>query len=192
MMAALRDDLARGERLQSTQASSETFETAWAFLDLVGVSGPSWRAKFHEAVTELSAELDEPRASEGAVYRSVLSVLRAAGKAFELDWKWGTPARLTEEVLSTVVPGFTYEMRRNDHVGHRWHLNYVVMGSEFDAVVDDAIPQDFVDQLNPILAESGGAVLLPYNTGGDSHGFILVPVAAVAEVSSDRYGDILG
>lgn len=170
------------------------FEAGHEVLDLLGLGATVPYPDFVRRVHQDAAEWYEPDRGDlpaEAVWRSVRGLLVEHGRAFELDWKWGTPADLLA-AAATVVPDLTYTVERMERTGRDWDLRCRVYGEPVAGVVDTALPHHVVDLVNPVLQVRAGLSLEYYSSGADAHCFLVAPADRAAELRTPRHVPVLG
>jgi hypothetical protein len=182
-----------GVRPAYAPATEDTLRAGHEVLQLVGVGDKVPYDTFVERA-HLDADgepVDEPL-TQGEVWRAVQRLMVDENRAFELDWKWGSPEDLLTTELPALIPGFTSTVERMDHIDGRWHFRCVVLGEPVEGVADDSIPHYFVDLINPVLRERAGVQLEYYTTGADSQCFLLAPADRAEELHTERYRGVFG
>lgn len=113
-------------------------------------------------------------------------------KAFLLDWKW-TPEDLLFNI-QRLIPEFTYEIEKleEDDANDRFDLKIKVMDETIEKTADYDKLGEFGDPVNDIVFSKFGKIFVPYETGGDDYGLILISNDKFNELEDYHYLSYLG
>ena len=190
-----KEQLARAHQQQNTSATPDVFDKAYSLVQLLGLSDSISQTEL-EAQIRKKIQFDEKtdQVSKGQVWHYLFRILCDQRAAFWTDWKWGDPKYLTEEYIVKILPDLNphFEIQERD-AKNNWHIKGTFMREAFDATTGDGIPHDFIfDIVNPILEKKISKKFCSYDSGGDDHDFVLVPIATYDQATSNTYKDFWG
>lgn len=188
---------AESKKQATTQATPELFEKAYSLVKLLGFEGTMSAKELELAIRKkVKFDVKTDEVTEMDLWRYLFDLLCDYKAAFWVDWKWGDPQYMTEndivKILPELKPQFKIQEKSTEKKGN-WHIQGNLMDEEFDATVDDGIPHDYIEKVvNPILVKKIRKKFASYNSGGDDHDFVLVPVENFEQATSATYKEFWG